>query len=215
MLVISSSTLPHYSKLRTIWRMYMKSHPDVDCYFVERSRWITQVGNDTIFIQGRESYETIIGKTTKAIRLLLYTKPYTHVVRTNLSSVWNFPRFLEWLETQPQTQFYAGKSVRYSDHLTFASGCGMTMSADVADVLVRACSFDSHPVPDDVVIGECMRQNDIPLQDQPRTDFVSIADYESRFTNFLHFHVRVRQREKRDDEPYLMLRVYERLKTDL
>lgn len=181
MLVISSDTHPVYAKHREVWRTYQKSHPDVDVVFLQYSPLVyapTRTA-DTLFFRGTERYGSILRKTLDAIAYFLPKAPYTHVVRTNLSSVWDFPRLIAYLEQQPTTRLYAGFSCGAEGiPWNYVSGAGILLSRDVAELLwthrQRALSVGAI---DDVDIGYAMQSLGIPQTPAPRVDFLSLDHY--------------------------------------
>jgi hypothetical protein len=176
MLIISSNTFPVYAHHREIWRRYMKSHPQVDCYFIEYSpmTFVPRLAEDTLVLRGKEGYGTILAKTIDALAYLLPRKAYTHVVRTNLSCVWDFHNLLAFLGTLPTTRLYGGIPLKKGG----ASGAGILFSRDTAELLV---TYRKHVlslgVIDDDDIGTFMQQVGIPLTITKRVDFLSMEHY--------------------------------------
>lgn len=208
-LVISSNTQPVYREHKQVWRSYMKSHPDIDCYFIE-SRQI-MIGHphflteDTLYVRGDETYETIVRKTIRAMEYFLVRKSYDFVVRTNLSSVWIFPRLLAFLATIPRTEYYGGVICRNQQH-PFVSGAGIILSADTCARLLenRGIALSSK-IADDVDIGVALLKAGILPVSAPRVDVYSVDD-----TTLGGFHYRVRFLENRESEPGLMKMVLQR-----
>lgn len=176
MLVISSNTFPVYAKHREVWRAYMKSHPDIDCYFIEYNpmTFVPVLTNDTLVMRGHERYDTILAKTIDALTYFLPRKAYTHVVRTNLSCVWDFSALLAYLHTLPTSRLYGGIPLKNGG----ASGAGILFSRDTAELLV---AYRKHVLAigtiDDIDIGTFMQQVGIPLTITRRVDFLSLQHY--------------------------------------
>ena len=215
-LVISSDTFPVYAQHREVWRSYMKAHPDVDCYFIASPPFLRlpTLTSDTLTLRGVERYGTIYGKTIEALEYFLKRRPYTHIVRTNLSSVWDFRRLCVYLGTVPQTRLYAGHVLVAPDTgMSFASGAGIVMSTDVAQTLVaNAHVARSLPVFDDVAIATALVPAGLSPTPLPRVDFTSLAHYTEGHTQSPEgaFHYRVKHEDYRGDrmeEPELMRRL--------
>ena len=211
MLVISSDTIPVYAQHREVWRTWMHSHPNVDCWFLQYSPLVLGPTRtkDTLFFRGTERYGSILAKTLDGLAYFLPRAPYTHVVRTNLSSVWNLPVLLEHLATLPSTRLYAGVECTGA----YVSGAGIVMSRDIAELLLaqRRIAMSIGRI-DDVDIGVVMQMNAIPLTPLPRVNIHSLADYEVQRTTVppgsFHYRVKVKDWEgDRMEEPEIMRRI--------
>lgn len=185
----------------------MNSHPDVDCYFIEYNPmiFVPTLSANTLTLRGYERYDTILAKTIDALAYFLPRKAYTHVVRTNLSSIWDFRVLLPYLATLPQTRLYGGLALGNGG----ASGAGILWSRDVAEVLLP---YRKHllslGVTDDVDIGTFMQQIGIPLTITRRVDFVSLEHYREHRDKIPSgtFHYRIKHQDigRRADEPEVM-----------
>jgi hypothetical protein len=221
MLVISSDTFPVYAKHREVWRLYMKSHPDIDCYFIHyRPEAIIPIlTKDTLFLRGIESYGGITRKTIESLQYFFQRgKPYTHVVRTNLSSVWDFKELIAFLETQPKTGLYSGIiNNNVENKAPYVSGAGIVMSIDIAQMLVQLRNFVcSVGVSDDVDFGHTLSGLGISPVHGKRVDFVSLKHYEEHHDKTPEgtYHYRVRHENymgNRMEEPEIMRRIVARI----
>lgn len=182
MLVISSDTLPVYKKNREVWRRYMHSNPSVDCCFIQfRQDILFPIHTrDTLYLKGTEHYKNITRKTILALQYFLKKANYTHVVRTNLSSVWDFSALLGFLESQEKTGLYCGMigESPLVPSFPFVSGAGIIMTADVAERIVHLHSVAyTYNYADDVDIAFALRQSNIFPTLGKRVDFLSPAQY--------------------------------------
>jgi hypothetical protein len=178
MLVISSQTQPVYRQHKAIWETYMKSHPDIECYFIEFTSTVLSplLTSTTLFLRGRETYPGILDKTFKALDYFTRRKHYDYVIRTNLSSVWIFPKLMQFLETAPRTGLYGG--VRNENQpWHYISGAGITFSWDVVQTLLqnRHLAYANKFI-DDVDIGFACATLRIPTTPIPRVDIQSEED---------------------------------------
>jgi hypothetical protein len=198
-LVISGGQDPVYAKHKEVWRSYMHTIPGVDVYFLEADT--PNSPEDTLVCPGIESFEGIIGKTLYAFKALS-SHAYTHVLRTNLSSVWNLPRLLDTLETLPRQGLYAGVHGMH-EGIPFISGAGILMTPDVcARLLDHEAELLASPYPDDVAIGAVLGplgpaipRIDLPTPTTPiRPDGV-------------HYRVKMIYGDSRDHEYDVMRRV--------
>lgn len=208
MLVISSNKEPVYQQHRQVWRTYMKSHPDVECYFIEFSPlvFVPILKNDTLYVRGTESYYNITRKTMMALEYFLSNSSYDFVIRTNLSSVWIFSKMLTFLHTLPRTRYYGGVVLTH-ERLPFVSGTCITMSYDVAKTLLQHKSIAyTNNLVDDVDIGVALYHARIyPVPSISRIDINSEEDIQKD-----GFHYRVRFLTRREREPPIMLLLADR-----
>jgi hypothetical protein len=217
MLVISSDTFPVYAHLRDVWRTYMKSHPQVDCYFIRYDplTFLPILSQDTLTLRGYERYGRIFQKTVDSMTFFLSRQRYDYVVRTNLSSVWHFPNLLTYLATAPRERYYAGQRVTHeASGMRFASGAGFILSSDVAHmVLANADHGRRLQDYDDVAIAAVLLTVGIAPQSLPRVDFVSLAHYDEHHDKIPpgSFHFRMKHHEgylgDRMEEPAMMRRL--------
>lgn len=194
LLVISSTTEPAYGGLHEAWRTYMHTHPDIDSFFIEYHP-VTDIcqDGDTLRLPGTESFPNIRRKTLDSIEYFLQNPAYTHIVRTNLSSFWIFPRLVDRLKACPPTGLLAGVFLNQG-----ISGAGICMTRDIAELLLQRKdivyqSGDGYFEWDDVSFGRA-------LQDVPRTHFgrFDLPDYRRVREHIQqlptdYFHVRLRQ----------------------
>jgi hypothetical protein len=178
MLVISSQTQPVYRNHKAIWETYMKSHPDIECYFIEFTPAVLSplLTSTTLFLRGRETYPGILDKTLKALEYFTRRSHYDYVIRTNLSSVWIFPKLIRFLESAPRTKLYGG--VRNDNQpWSYVSGAGITFSWDVVQLLLQNQHLVyANKFIDDVDIGFACVALGIPTTSSPRVDIQSEED---------------------------------------
>lgn len=209
-LIISSENLPVYKKEKALWRTYMTSHPEIDAYFIESRVDLstTYMENQTIYTQGEESYEQLIHKTLDALQFCMSTH-YDYIIRTNLSTVWDFNALYTYLQNCPKERFYSGpygpyynkKTLQYWFH--FVGGMGIIMSKDVATLLLenRAITESFRDI-DDVDIGYTMYTIGVPIQ---VVYFCSWDKCIDSAESKSHFFYRMKQdHNNRENEPGLI-----------
>jgi hypothetical protein len=210
-LVISSDNFPVYALHRDVWRTYMKSHPNIDCFFIQYNPlvFVPILTNDTLTLRGQERYSTVLAKTVDALAYLLPRRPYTHIVRTNLSSVWNFSRLIEVLASLPSQRLYGGLPLGKGG----ASGAGILWTRDVAELLIaNRKTLLSIGTADDDDIGTFLQAVGVPLTITHRVDFLSLAHYIEHNDKIPpgSFHYRVKQpnpEHRLNEEPEMMRRI--------
>ena len=184
----------------------MKSHSDIDCYFIEFTSLLFAplLTEDTLYLRGQESYKAITSKTIQALDFFFFRNKYDFVIRTNLSSVWIFPKLMTFMGTLPKTGYYGGVVNTYKD-LRYVSGTCITMSHDVVRTLLqnRNVAYMNGHI-DDVDIGVALKSVNIhpAWYSTPRVDIDTIADIEKD-----GFHYRVRFLYDRHREPDIMLSI--------
>lgn len=161
-----------YETHRRVWNAVLDKNPEVEGYFLRSN---PSLGSDH-FIEGRiftvrgeERYDTILTKTLKAVEVLFDNHDY--VIRTNLSSLYDFPLLLhQELPRLPKENLYAGALGEAYGH-TFVSGSGMVLSRDVAQKFLSSL----HPVPlspcDDVAIAQILSARGVRPTHVDRYDY--------------------------------------------
>ena len=175
-LIISNHSLPHYQRNKEVWLSYMNRYPNISCYFLEYenndSKTYPYIQDNYIYLKGEESFDNILIKTLDSIDYFLHTSdiPFDYIVRTNLSSIWDFDRLQDHLVHLPKEGIYTGHIGPYY-HLVhhyfmfhFIGGMGITMSRDVGERLISNREIaESFKNMDDIDIGYTMHQLGIPI----------------------------------------------------
>jgi hypothetical protein len=175
-LIISNDQNPVYAKHQKAWRTYMNTSHKIHSYFLQYHSGPTGIQGDTFYVNGEETYQNIIHKTLTAFEYFQNTPvSYDFIIRTNLSSVWNFTALLTYLETLPQTGVYSGKIGIHENSIPFISGSGFIMTPDVVKLLLDNRSLvESSKIIDDVDIGYALESlGGITRLEGSRTDFYS------------------------------------------
>lgn len=210
-LVIANDTLPIYTEHQRLWRLYSKSHPDVTVYFLHQREDVTTpfVDEDRIWVHGRECLETIFDKTVAAFKFLP-AGSYDFLVRTNLSSVWNFSKLLEFCETLPKETVYCGVLGNPG-----ISGAGMILSPDVVRKLAEFSDRVDRGRWDDVDFGRVAALCGIPSTPASRYDPRSKQDVDQWWTRGYHYYLKDMQTGVRntanelDVMTYLISKIYQ------
>lgn len=218
-LIIASDDLPVYKELQTIWKGYMHRDPEhIEAYFLRADPHLNTpyaIHEDVIWSKTEESLAPgVLNKTLLSLECL-YSRldEFDYVVRTNLSSFYNFPRLLDYVKTLPAASCYAAFRGNHGG-ISFGGGAGIIFSRDLVKKLVeRKEELLNHYLPDDVAIGLFMQQEDVQLIDAPRTDFLSLGDWNSFGHAIPHhaFHFRVKNNDpalRLTDEVYVQKQLY-------
>jgi len=185
-LVIASESLEIYAEHQSLWRTYATSHPDVTVYFVRQREDIETMvqEGDTLWAPGKETAERVFEKTVAAFQYLP-SSSYDFLVRTNLSSVWNFKRLLEVCAILPPTNVYCGVLGNPG-----ISGAGMLLSPDVVTQLAANSSRVDRCYWDDVDFGKVAALCGIPSTRGFRYDPRSRDEVDLCWDRGYHFYMK-------------------------
>ena len=161
MLIISNECSTLYIKHKELWLKYMNNSPFISCFFIEyHPEKNNIIENNTFYLKGTESYHP--GCRDKTIDCFEYflnsdTK-YDYIIRTNLSSLWNFKSLLIYLKCLPKENLYSGV-IGTHDGFNFASGSGFIMTPDVVKKIVENRYLcDEYNLIDDVDIAYLLKK---------------------------------------------------------
>jgi len=163
-LIIASRT-PHYDEFKKCWDVYASKFPEVKCFFLYSDPSIKAdviVDKDTITHKYEEWYEPgILFKTIAGMEMCSQLFHYDYLLRTNLSSFIHIPRILEFLKTQPTSNYIAAKTNIYREGVVCLSGAGFILSRDVVQSFLRVITEnritnDVIQLPDDVAISKIL-----------------------------------------------------------
>lgn len=201
MLVLASDNTNIYSRLQSVWRMYMHTNPHIDCYFYKGDPNLetdSKLDDDTLWIKIEENLDNVYEKTIRAFEYFSdKIENYDYIFRTNLSSFVVFDKYVEYCSQNPRTQFVSGYIGKHEEIL-FPSGCGFTMSTDIVLDLIR----DRPPIVylDDVSIGKWLMIKNIPILPADRVDLTNNSTGSlSRLTNNNTFHYRIKNDNREID----------------
>lgn len=188
----------------------MNSHPNVRVYFLRQREDVkeTYLEGDTIWSSGREVVHRVFEKTIAAFRFLPEGS-YDYLVRTNLSSVWNFSKLLGVCKTLPERNVYSGVLGNPG-----ISGAGMILSPDVVKAFVNHATEIERSEWDDIDFGTIARLCGIPCRRGHRYDPHSRAEVDACWSLGYHFYLKDQKHGIRnldaevDTMRYLIERIY-------
>lgn len=188
-LIIDSDNEPSYDYNRHIWRQYMNTNPDILCMFIkydnqlqEEVKYIEDL--NTLYIKGEEKYEceAIYTKTLIALKYIDANFNYKYVIRTNLSSFWNFENLQEYLNQRQHGKYLMGWLVNNTNDCEnpFISGTGIIIPNNLVPLI-----FDHTKTKycmDDIEISEFYRSQQIDIMCARRKlhNFVCIFEFNSK-----------------------------------
>jgi hypothetical protein len=179
-LIISSDT-EYYNKMEKIWLKYMnKFKPNVICFFIKCSEDIKDTieeRENTIYVKSKEFFSNILYKTVISIKYILDKyKSISYILRTNLSSFLNIPKYLDSIESFEKNNIYSGL-VAHHHNICFVSGVCITLSRDVCEYLFLNYNNNNYNEKkyvdtfyEDVEIGKILYQKYNPTNNNNRLD---------------------------------------------
>lgn len=184
-----------YLDMETVWRKYMNNYPFAKCFFMKMSP--TQDvdirvdrDNNTIWVRGEECL--IPGILRKTIRCIQYALDgelgtFDYVVRTNMSSVLNFPLLYGYLmqhRDHGHVIHYYGARIH-----NYVEGSCMVLSRNACEYLVKHADLNS-TLFDDVAIGQTLYPH-FDITNHPKRDVLKMNDltdlYESEMFDYFHY----------------------------
>lgn len=201
--VIASDNLEIYKEHEKCWRSYSKCHPDVTVYFIRQREDISSpyIDGDTIWSIGKEETNRVFEKTVTS--LMMIPMQYDYVIRTNLSSVWNFTKLIEFCNTLPKTNVFCG--VLGNPGL---SGAGMIFSPDVVTKLVKNSDKIERCMWDDIDFGKVANLCNIRSTRGYRHNIHSKEQADEAWNTGYHFYLKDMRTGTRNVENELMVMRY-------
>lgn len=212
-LVLVICTKGEYTSQKGVW--LENKAEGVDVYFVEHCENVleTTLNDTTLLIPGTESLKNIIVKTVEALKYFLVEgHQFTYVLRTNMSSLWNFKNYLNYLKTLPREKVYCGIVGNYGN-LKFVSGAGITFSPDVCNLLMTYKEdLSQYAFVDDVGIAKFLFEKHQIVAQQlgaKRTDLSNEQEIQSyietgNFNTVYHFRCKF-LRNRKNEGHYMQL----------
>lgn len=162
MLVIASYDNIYCNIIET-WKTYMNKVNNVKIYLLyNRNDLVEQIVVDEeegiIFYNCEESFiPGIFLKTIYAMEYCNKKYSYDYLIRTNLSSFYNIPKLINYLDEQPKSNFAGGMQC-VSFNIRFISGSGVIISCDLVKKILKSALEDKATeliknYPDDVLLS--------------------------------------------------------------
>lgn len=167
----------YYKKMKNIQMKYVNNNEHIDYYFITFKTFMSknvEIINNIIYVKGVETAMNILEKTIVALDYLINIKKntYDYIIRTNISTIFNYTLLIQYLHSIPQNDIYIGgiffklawldykygindyKIDLYSlQNLYYFQGTGITMSFDVVQCILQNKINLKYDIIDDVAIG--------------------------------------------------------------
>lgn len=176
--IFSNSTI--YNNMKDIHIKYLENNENnenIDYYFITFNEDMivdVEINNNIIYIKGEENYLNILEKTIVALDYLINIKKkeYDFIIRTNVSTLFNYKLLIEYLNSIPKNNIYIGGilfSLNWLDYkygitnykinlyslnnLYYFQGTSIIMSFDVINFILKNKLNIKYDIVDDVAIG--------------------------------------------------------------
>ena len=175
-LVLASYDYEVYKKLRKVQLEYYNLNPDVRVFMVYGNLPPENPGeNDLVFYDIEENYYPgMITKTVRAMKYIEENYDYDFMLRTNISTFWDFNTLLQRIETMPKENCFTGNlrtcTYKKQKSPSYVAGVNLILSRDlvkkIADNEDIVCSVD---LPEDWVLSQYLiDQGHTPKHTSPR-----------------------------------------------
>ena len=207
-LIIASNDKPIFENGRKIWKKYMNVNPNIKVFFVygklEKPLLDVNTEHDLIYPEIEENYPLLIKKNMEAMKYIQSTYDYTYLIRTNLSTFWDFFNLEKHLSVLPTQNCYSG-----TFYPTFISGTDIILSKDNVSKLLDNEKLINEQLPDDVAIGNVLKEKlNVDMTDKSDLMYwfpedsneIAIQEniYKARNSNCSHYRVYTQNREQLD-----------------
>ena len=148
--------------------------------------------------------------------LTILEKNYDLVIKTTLSSSFNFKKLLEEIESLPLSAgvpIYAGSVIDFNSTKPFVSGANLLLNKNAIQVLLKDKLKWNHGELDDVAIGKIMRSNGVSIHKLTTLNIDSIEALEKITVEVLreNQHFRCKSSDTPRNDLAILLTVASRL----
>lgn len=163
-LVLASHDAFLYEEFRKIYKAYSKVDPTIRVFMVYAGTNNTFIPDedDIIFDDIEENYYPgMITKTIRAIEYIDKNYGYDFLIRTNLSTFWDFETLHTRLDKQPITKCFTGTfrncTYKGSKSPSYISGTNLVVSRDIVKTYIKnkdeLCAYD---LPEDWALSQLL-----------------------------------------------------------
>lgn len=161
-----------YETLRDFWSKYMHTSDEIEAYFYRSDMNLSgnyEIRENTVYVKCPEGLWSVVKKLQMALQAFeSRLDEFDYICRPNLSSFFIFDRYLKAIENLPRERLcYA---VSNTHPFLFPSGCGFTITPDIAKEYMKNAPPIGCIGGDDVSMGELLTKMKINIITAPRID---------------------------------------------
>jgi hypothetical protein len=221
-LIIASDNHPAFLELQKIWKSYMNLFPEeITAYFIKGDpelQGASEIRENTLYTKTLDSYKPgILKKTILSMQALEPTLgDYDYVLRTNLSSIYDFPKLLEYVKNLPKEKCYAARPLlptpelpREYAQIPFGWGAGFILSTDLVRLLLQEKEklYERiNDIPDDVLIGALLFEKGVPIIPVPFSHYTTQEEWfaakDSLSPEVFHFRAKKSYLTRQPEDAY-------------
>lgn len=166
-LIIASNDDIYYDMIQT-WKKYMHKFSNIKFYFLHSRNDMDEVlfvddDENTIFYNSDETYiPGIFLKTIYSMNYCHNNFNYDYLIRTNISTFFDFITLLKYLDNQPRNNFVGGTYGFYYD-IKYINGTCIIISNNIVDKILKDIFKEDelekktishiYHLPDDIIIA--------------------------------------------------------------
>ncbi len=195
-LIIASDNHPAFLELQEIWKSYMNLYPEsITAYFIKGDPLLDEPyrkSGNVLYTKTQDNYKPgILKKTILSLEAMgKELDQYDFILRTNLSSVYDFPKVMKFLEAMPSERCYAARPLLPSyevpseySKIPFGWGAGFFISPDLAHLIINEKEklfARINEIPDDVLIGALFYEHKLNIIPVPFMTFTTRAEWNAQ-----------------------------------
>lgn len=178
-LIVATDADPLYVEGQKIWRSYMHSDPEhIESYFIKSNPDLPvayMIEGDTIWCKTPDTLDCMLNRTLLTYECLSdRIREFDYILRTSTTTVYIFPRLLQFLKTLPKEKCFAGPQHRCGDYGGgddihwggfFYGGPGFILSPDLVEFQLKnkhiLCNNSYYF--DDALLACFLLHNQIPM----------------------------------------------------
>lgn len=186
----------HYKSQRNIWKLYMNLDPEIKCYFLRSDPNISNIidvdeKTNTIFVKSEESFiPGILFKTLKGMEYVFNHFNFKYLIRTNISSFWDFKIFKKNFTRYSDNIVKA--PIGYHFEIPYPGGSGIIISKNIVNLMINNQEFFNYEVFDDISIGLFLNKYNINITNdennrilfEKKINIDSITEYIGKFYTY-------------------------------
>jgi hypothetical protein len=138
LLFFASDTEPIFRNLKILQEKYIHLNNNIKCFFTySNNPELTPKEYDLVYKEYKENHHppNATGKVVRAMEHIVNNYKFDFLIRTNLSTFWDFDRLLKRLDTLPKEKCLAGRFSNSRPH--HVAGTGMILSPDMVNYIIE------------------------------------------------------------------------------